>query len=92
MKNILRKILIIFILLISSISVLSLADNEVDNSESVNYNDEIIPISDDDNEASEVDASENTTDEDETDYKTQDSTSKNYFMLLVPKMLKLQHL
>lgn len=79
MKNILRKILIIFILLISSISVLSLADNEVDNSESANYNDEIIPISDDDNEASEVDASENTTDEDETDYKTQDSTSKNYF-------------
>ena len=44
----------------------------------INYNDEIIPISDDDNEASEVDASENTTDEDETDYKTQDSTSKNY--------------
>ncbi len=79
MKNILRKILIIFILLISSISVLSLADNEVDNSESANYNDEIIPISDDDNEASEVDASENTTAEDETDYKTQDSTSKNYF-------------
>lgn len=79
MKNILRKILIIFILLISSISVLSLADNEVDNSESANYNDEIIPISDDDNEAPEVDASENTTAEDETDYKTQDSTSKNYF-------------
>ena len=47
MKNILRKILIIFILLVSSISVLSLADNEVDNSESVNYNDEVIPISDD---------------------------------------------
>ena len=42
MKNILRKILIIFILLVSSISVLSLADNEVDNSESVNYNDEVM--------------------------------------------------
>ena len=75
MKNILRKILIIFILLISSISVLSLADNEVDNSESVNYNDEIMPISDD--------ASEDTTEVDETedeyDYPTKDSTSKNYF-------------
>lgn len=83
MKNILRKILIIFILLISSISVLSLADNEVDNSESANYNDEIIPISDDDNEASNVDTSEDTTEVDETedeyDYPTQDSTSKNYF-------------
>ena len=91
MKNILRKILIIFILLISSISVLSLADNEVDNSESVNYNNEIIPISDDANDASNVDASEDTTEENETDYNTQDSTedendyttkdstSKNYF-------------
>ena len=83
MKNILRKILIIFILLISSISVLSLADNEVDNSESVNYNDEIMPISDDANDASNVDASEDTTEVDETedeyDYPTKDSTSKNYF-------------
>ncbi len=83
MKNILRKILIIFILLISSISVLSLADNEVDNSESVNYNDEIMPISDDANDASNVDASEDTTEVDETedeyDYQTKDSTSKNYF-------------
>lgn len=83
MKNILRKILIIFILLISSISVLSLADNEVDNSESVNYNDEIMPISDDANDASNVDASEDTTEvvetEDEYDYPTKDSTSKNYF-------------
>ena len=57
MKNILRKILIIFILLVSSISVLSLADNEVDNSESVNYNDEVIPISDDADDTSNVDAS-----------------------------------
>lgn len=79
MKNILRKILIIFILLVSSISVLSLADNEVDNSESVNYNDEVIPISDDADDTSNVDASEDTTEEDETDYNTQDSTSKNYF-------------
>ena len=79
MKNILRKILIIFILLVSSISVLSLADNEVDNSESVNYNDEIIPISDDADDTSNVDASEDTTEADETDYNTQDSTSKNYF-------------
>ena len=83
MKNILRKILIIFILLISSISVLSLADNEVDNSESVNYNNEIIPISDDANDASNVDASEDITEVDETedeyDYPTKDSTSKNYF-------------
>ena len=79
MKNILRKILIIFILLISSISVLSLADNEIDNSESVNYNDEVMPISDDANDASNVDASEDTTEVDETDYNTQDSTSKNYF-------------
>ena len=83
MKNILRKILIIFILLISSISVLSLADNEVDNSESVNYNDEIMPISDDANDASNVDASEDITEVDETedeyDYPTKDSTSKNYF-------------
>ena len=83
MKNILRKILIIFILLISSISVLSLADNEVDNSESVNYNDEVMPISDDANDASNVDASEDTTEVDETedeyDYPTKDSTSKNYF-------------
>lgn len=83
MKNILRKILIIFILLISSISVLSLADNEVDNSESINYNDEIMPISDDANDASNVDASEDTTEVDETedeyDYPTKDSTSKNYF-------------
>lgn len=79
MKNILRKILIIFILLVSSISVLSLADNEVDNSE----NDEVIPISDDANDASNVDASEDTTEVDETedeyDYPTKDSTSKNYF-------------
>ncbi len=79
MKNILRKILIIFILLVSSISVLSLADNEVDNSE----NDEIMPISDDANDASNVDASEDTTEVDETedeyDYPTKDSTSKNYF-------------
>ena len=83
MKNILRKILIIFILLISSISVLSLADNEVDNSESVNYTDEVMPISDDANDASNVDASEDTTEVDETedeyDYQTKDSTSKNYF-------------
>ena len=79
MKNILRKILIIFILLVSSISVLSLADNEVDNSESVNYNDEVIPISDDADDTSNVDASEDTTEEDETDYNMQDSTSKNYF-------------
>ena len=91
MKNILRKILIIFILLISSISVLSLADNEVDNSESVNYNDEVMPISDDADDTSNVDASEDTTEENETDYNTQDSTedendyttkdstSKNYF-------------
>lgn len=83
MKNILRKILIIFILLVSSISVLSLADNEVDNSESVNYNDEVMPISDDANDASNVDASEDTTEVDETedeyDYPTKDSTSKNYF-------------
>ena len=79
MKNILRKILIIFILLVSSISVLSLADNEVDNSESVNYNDEVIPISDDADDTSNVDASEDTTEEDETDYNTKDSTSKNYF-------------
>lgn len=79
MKNILRKILIIFILLVSSISVLSLADNEIDNSESVNYNDEVIPISDDADDTSNVDASEDTTEEDETDYNTQDSTSKNYF-------------
>lgn len=83
MKNILRKILIIFILLVSSISVLSLADNEVDNSESVNYNDEVMPISDDANDASNVDSSEDTTEVDETedeyDYPTKDSTSKNYF-------------
>lgn len=78
MKNILRKILIIFILLISSISVLSLADNEVDNSESVNYNDEVMPISDDADDTSNVDASEDTTEENETDYNTQDSTEDEY--------------
>lgn len=78
MKNILRKILIIFILLVSSISVLSLADNEVDNSESVNYNDEVMPISDDADDTSNVDASEDTTEENETDYNTQDSTEDEY--------------
>lgn len=45
MKNILSKFLIIFVLLIFNITSLSFADNETENLDSMNYDDEVVPIS-----------------------------------------------
>lgn len=79
MKNILRKILIIFILLVSSIATLSLADNEVDLE--TNFDDEVVPITLDDSDRPVVDSFVDEQDDGDADIDSEDqvSTSKNYF-------------
>ena len=79
MKNILRKILIVFILLIFSIATLSLADNETDDLELTNSDDEVAPISLEDSDTPVVDSYDDNTDEDFDDIEETASTSKNYF-------------
>lgn len=68
MKNILRKILIIFMLLVLSISAISLAANEADSEASVNYDDQVVPISLEDDMPVETSSE-----------KEQTTISKNYF-------------
>ena len=79
MKNILRKILIVFILLVSSVATLSLADNEADLE--ANFDDEVVPISLDDSDRPVVDSFVDEQDDGDADMDSEDqvSTSKNYF-------------